>query len=328
MNIYITLDYELFFGSVSGSVERCMIEPTEALMQLVEPYGVKFSCFVDAGYLKALKRQSDQYPELHKSFEQVGTQLKKLVANGHGIELHVHPHWEDSYYDKDRWLFNTDRYRLSYFSEAEVLNIITEYNLLLTEISGQKPVAYRAGGWSAQPFPPIAKALNANKILKDSSVYPGGLYKSAYQWFNFEKVPQYKTYYKFSEDLTVEDIAGPFSEFPISSYLVSPLFYWKLVATKILKTPKHRPYGNGSAIPLAKAQKLRLLSRYSRSVISIDGYKASFLEKAFKKYQKHTDGDGNFVIIGHPKSFTPYSMNKLDNFLKKTSQLNRYTTFR
>ena len=57
MNIYITLDYELFFGPDSGTVENCIIEPTEQLLNIVDPLGVKFVCFVDSGYLLALEKQ-------------------------------------------------------------------------------------------------------------------------------------------------------------------------------------------------------------------------------------------------------------------------------
>ena len=56
----------------------------------------------------------------------------------------------------------------------------------------------------------------------------------------------------------------------------------------------------------------------SCSVVSIDGFKASFLERAFQKYKKNTRGDGNFVMIGHPKAFTAYSLQKLQDFISGT----------
>ena len=41
MNIYITLDYELFFAQESGSVEKSIIEPTQKLLDVVEHLGDK-----------------------------------------------------------------------------------------------------------------------------------------------------------------------------------------------------------------------------------------------------------------------------------------------
>src|SRR5690606_34558441 len=117
MNIYISLDSELFFGSQSGSVEKCIIEPTETLLEIVNPYNIKFVCFVDAGYLCALERFKDKYPQLNDDYQKVSKQVRGLAREGHGIELHIHPHWEDTIYDGEKWIFDTSRYKLSDFSK-------------------------------------------------------------------------------------------------------------------------------------------------------------------------------------------------------------------
>ncbi len=327
MNIYITLDYELFFGEKSGTVEHCIIQPTNALLELVRPYDIKFSCFVDSGYLLALEKQKGEYPELQLQYEKICQQLKYLAGHGHGIELHIHPHWEDSFYNGDRWVFDTSRYKLADFSGPQVRDIVGRYTDVLRRLSGKAPKAYRAGGWSAQPFDAIGKALAANDIRIDSSVYPGGFYHSTQQVFDFRGVPQYETAYRFSEDLTLPDAAGQFLEIPISSYRVSPLFYWKFVLVKLLGRQAHQPFGDGQAISKSKAGMFQLLTRYSRSVVSIDAYKASFLEKAFNKYRKNTENQGNLVIIGHPKAFTPYSLSKLGQFLDATHGQHLYKIF-
>ncbi|MDT0606240.1 polysaccharide deacetylase family protein [Croceitalea rosinachiae] len=328
MNIFITLDYELFFGKNSGSCEKCIIEPTNALLKIVDLYQIKFTCFVDAGYLVRLNNQKDEFPQLAKDWNRITDQIKYLSANGHGIELHVHPHWEDSFFNGKEWIFDTSRYKLSDFSEEKILDIITRYNSILKEITDIAPVAFRAGGWCAQPFKKIKKALEANNIFIDSTVYPNGLYKSEHQFFDFSRVSQFSTQYRFSEDLTVEDPNGKFTEIPISSIKVNPWFFWRFVIIKIFKKKKHIPYGNGNAISLSKKQIIRLLSKSSYSVVSIDGFKASYILRAFKKYQKNTDKDGNFVLIGHPKSFTPYSLYKVKQFIKTSAKINNYTTYR
>jgi hypothetical protein len=328
MKIYITLDYELFFGSHSGSVDNCIIKPTEALLKLVDPFDIKLNCFVDSGYLIALEKFKTQFPQLEEEYQKITQQIYFLSANNHGIELHIHPHWEDTNYDGENWVFNTNRYKLSDFSSLEVMEIATRYNEVLKRISGKSPVAYRAGGWSAQPFKHIKDALIRNNIKIDSTVYPGGHYFSANQVFDFRKVDKYKTYYKFSNDLTIEDKNGSFTEIPISSYKVPPSFYWQFAVTKFMKNEKHLAYGDGNAIKLSKKGLFKLLTTYSNSVVSIDGYKSSYLEKAFKDYKAHTNNKGNFVIIGHPKAFTPFSLRKVADFLSHTHKENSFQTFR
>ncbi|MDG3581302.1 hypothetical protein [Galbibacter pacificus] len=327
MNIYVTLDYELFFGARSGSVDKCIIEPTEALLKIVDPYNIKFVCFVDAGYLVQLERQKDQFLELQNDYNKVTQQIRYLADNGHGIELHVHPHWEDSYYDGRQWVFNTSRYKLSCFNQEEILDIVTRYNNVLKRVLGKAPVAYRAGGWSAQPFTPIKKALEKNNVFIDSTVYPNGYYNSANQVFNFRGVLQYKTEYNFSEDITKEDIHGSFKEIPISSFKLSPFFFWKFLIIKILKQKQHQSYGDGFALGMDKKEALRLLTLPSYSVVSIDGYKAKLLDKSFDKYIRKTSNSGNFVIIGHPKAFTPYSLKKITSFIEKRSSEHKFVIY-
>ena len=47
MNIYITLDYELFLGPKTGSVDKCLIEPTYNLCKVVSKHGSKMVFFID-----------------------------------------------------------------------------------------------------------------------------------------------------------------------------------------------------------------------------------------------------------------------------------------
>ena len=39
MNIYLTLDYELFMGAQSGSVQNCLIKPMNRLIERTKDYG-------------------------------------------------------------------------------------------------------------------------------------------------------------------------------------------------------------------------------------------------------------------------------------------------
>ena len=328
MNIYITLDYELFFGAKSGSVYHSIIKPTQALLKIVEPLGIKFTCFVDSGYLIQLEKYKETFTELEEDYRLITEQIKYLANNNHGIELHVHPHWEDTIYDGNRWVFDTKRYKLADFSETEVLDIVTRYTEVLKRISGIAPVAYRAGGWSAQPFSSIKKALKANNIFIDSTVYPKGYHNSENQVFDFKEVAQYNTKYNFSESLTREDPNGDFTEIPISSYKVSPLFFWKFVFNKVFKQKKHNALGDGNALPMPRKEQIRLLTKPSNSVVSIDGFKASYLQKAYKVYKKNTTKDSHFVLIGHPKAFSDYSLKKVSKFVKSVHKDNVFVTYK
>jgi hypothetical protein len=327
MKIYITLDYELFFGEPSGGVDECIITPTQKLLQIIEPYNIKLVVFVDVGHLAKLKEYKGTYPSLKDDYEKIVTQIEYLAHNGHSIDLHIHPHWENSTYNGEDWVFDLSQYKLSDFSKKEASDIISKYTKILTSISGIKPKSYRAGGWSAQPFSHIKQGLESVGILIDSTTYPGGFHKSNHQDYDFRSVNQYNTHYRFEDDLTKKQPSGRFTEFPISSYKVNPFFFWKFAYHKIKKSDKHKSYGNGQAISKPKKDIIRLMLRPSNSVVSIDGFKASLIEKAFKKYVRNTNNNGHFVLIGHPKAFTPYSLEKTNAFIEKVKEHHTFSIF-
>lgn len=328
MNIYITLDYELFFGKESGNVDDCIINPTNELLKIVDPYNIKIVFFVDVGYLIKLNEFKSTYPSLNSDFNKITSQIKYLSRNGHGIELHIHPHWENTTYNGDKWEFDTSKYKLVDFSKSEAHNIVLKYSRFLEEVSGKVPIAFRAGGWSAQPFSHIMEALKDVNISIDSTVFPNGYHASKNQFYDFRNVSQFKTKYSFSNDITIEDSDGYFTEYPISSYRVSPFFFWRFAFEKIKKSRKHLSFGKGQAISKPKKELIKLMTEYSNSVVSIDGFKSSFTQKAFRKYVKNTDKDGHFVLIGHPKAFTPYSLSKTKEFIERNRNNHNFRIFK
>jgi hypothetical protein len=96
---------------------------------------------------------------------------------------------------------------------------------------------------------------------------------------------------------------------------------------KLLKQKRHLAFGDGSAIPMAKKNVFKLLISHSHSVVSMDGLKAFLIKKAFKTYKINTTDTDNFVIIGHPKAFSSYSLKQMEKFLKETYKEHNYKTF-
>jgi peptidoglycan/xylan/chitin deacetylase (PgdA/CDA1 family) len=322
-NVLLTFDYELFFGSNSGTQEKCIIEPTHKIVKLLNKYNIKATFFVDSGYILKLQVYKDRYPEIEKDYKRVVSQIETLNTEGHEIQLHIHPHWEDSYYNGQKWTIDTNRYRLHDFSKDEVDDIVYRYKKVMTDIVGDNIFAYRAGGWSIQPFSHLKDALKKHHIWMDSTVFENGKNSSATHYFDFKNTPN-RTEWRFEDDPTEEESNGFFKEIPISAYRLSPLFFWKLVYFKKFGGIKHKNFGDGSATGGSKLDKLRMLTQYTNSVVSMDGYKISFLEKAYQNFLKKRDSM-NFVVIAHPKAMSEYSLEKLEAFIRNSIQKNFIT---
>lgn len=323
MNIFITLDYELFFGKNSGTQEKCIIDPTNKILKVLDRFNVKASFFVDSGYLLKLDEYRKNCSSLEKDYQKLTTQIKSLSDHGHDIQLHIHPHWEDSYFDGAKWVMNLQRYRLHEFSDSEIDNIVFRYKKALTDIVGDKVFAYRAGGWCIQPFDKMKISLKKNNIWLDSTVFENGFNNSKTHWFDFKNMPN-KSTWTFENNPLIEHQEGFFTEIPIASYKVSPLFFWKLAVYKKFGNESYKSFGDGTGVGGSKLDKLRMLLKPTNSVVSLDGIKAYFLNKAFKHYQN--EKLENFVIIAHPKAMSEFSLKKLEAFILK-NKLENFTTY-
>ena len=323
MNIYITLDYEIYFGENHGTVEKCIIYPTSELIRIAEKHNVRFVFFVDCGFILKLNEFREKYPQLDADYKAITAQVKYLSDTGHDVQLHIHPHWEDSYYNGERWIINVSRYKLADFNEAAVSDIVVRYKKVLTDIVKKPVFAYRAGGWCLQPFSLLKNAFWQNGIRLDSSVFRNGFYESKEYAYDFRNAPD-KDVYRFEEDVVAEDPKGYFTEVPISPIRNSPLFFWTLFMLGRKNPYLHKPLGDGRAMP-APGYRKKLLTKFTNNPVSVDGYNASLLQRAlarlFRRNRKH------MVVIGHPKALSRYSILKLEQFVLKNKEKHNFTTF-
>lgn len=324
MNIVLTFDYELFFGSETGTVEKCMIEPTERLFHL---FGDKVRAvfFVDIGFLVRAKDFVESNPELAHSVQQVEGQIQKMLVLGHDVQLHIHPHWERAHYKSGKWKIDTlGAYRLDDFSDEEIDRIVRKYKAALDALVGYKTTVFRAGGWCIQPFERISGLFQDLGIRIDSSVIPGFKYETNHYKIDFSTISR-QSPYRFTRN--VEEVVenGVFLECPIASTVYSPFFFWKLYLSGRFFTSRHKMIGDGNFVP-QPGRKWRSLTRSMIHHVSCDGYFSSLL--AFSLAQMEKEGQQTMVIIGHPKGMTEFSIEKLTNFISRERERHKFISFR
>lgn len=314
MNIAITLDYEIYFGAHSGTAQTTLIEPTKALLRLAQRFAVPLVFFVDAMWLRRLREEAPRSAALMAEHYRVSQQLERLVRAGHELQLHVHPHWLDSHWTGTAWQMDLRRYRLHAFSDAEITDMVVGCTGALRALSGTSSVtAFRAGGWCIQPFDRLRQPLLDADVRIDSTVYAGGHQRGDAHSYDFTNAPSLSRW-RFEDDPLQPQADGSFLELPIASHPVSPLWFWRHAVLRKLGLGEHRALGEGSAVLPSRADLSRKLLRTTTSVVSIDGTKSAFLEAAWRRYQRL--GMEDFVVIGHPKALTRYSLRMLEQFLR------------
>jgi hypothetical protein len=314
MNIFLTYDYELFFGEDTGGADKCMLKPTNPLLKIADKYSIPMTFFVDIGYLIKLEEFAPSNQELEEDLEAIKAQLKELQQKGHSLQLHIHPHWEKSSFVDGKWKIETkNAYKIADFSDEEIERIVRSYASYLNEIIGKKAQVFRAGGWCIQPFSKLEKVFKELEIRIDSSVFSGGHFQAGEYFFDFRTAPK-KSNYRFSNDVCVEDASGYFTEYPISSHVYSPLFYWRLYGLGRLFPAQHKMIGDGTFLA-QPGRKRSVLTSFTTNHVSCDGYYASKLSTCLKEHINAAATD--FVVIGHPKGMTQFSLRALERFVAK-----------
>ena len=325
MRVMLTFDYELFFGTTTGTVEKCMIEPTNLLLDLCRKHAVRMTFFVDVGYLVRLEEYAPAHPELQKDLDLVKRQIAEMITLGCSVQLHIHPHWEKSSYRDGKWTIVTDGcYKLDDFPDAEIRQIVSQYYQYLASLTNEPVHSFRAGGWCIQPFSRLAEIFRELGIVCDTSVFPGGKFQSPHYDFDFSSVPAFSDAYRFDNDVCKPVEKGFFTEIPIASWRYSPAFYWKLYALGRMVPERHKMMGDGAFLA-QPGRKRSVLTSFTWNHASSDGFYAGMLKKQAAVYDRK--GIEHFVVIGHPKGLTLYAMEQLEAFAAVTKNKYAFISF-
>ena len=332
MNIFLTLDYELFMGYRPGTPMNCLIEPMNALTAVVEKYGARFVIFVDAAYLYRLKQLSSSSLKAKEDLNLVSHHLQDLNAKGHDIELHFHPQWLFSDYSNSGWSMDLKHYKLADLNLSDVYAQFKETKNILDNIIERQTIAFRAGGYSLNSFNDYIKLLRDNAIKIDSSVLRGKFKKGNFQSYNYAITPN-KSSYRFSDNVCVEDVTGDFVEYPITTSHKMPGWKYMLKKRKLISIfgDREEKWSDGVGIGVHLSRKEFILSHIRKFLngtsinASIDGFNVVFLGEMYQTLKMNDIKD--MVIIGHPKNASIQSIVFFDRFLSIVSAKDKITTF-
>jgi hypothetical protein len=193
-----------------------------------------------------------------------------------------------------------------------------------------KPVAFRAGGWSIEPFSKYSEVLRENGVLIDSTIYFGGFDYSSNQYYDFRNCPK-KSFWNFDDAPTIET-DGYFTEIPISSmkfgFVTSMLLSIKL---RFMNKKMVKAFGDGSGIKNEIETNIvsKIINKFKSKYlgVSLDGIASCLLSKTLSKQLNSCGEQDFFVAIGHPKAQTTHSLQELDRFIKKAKKMNKFIVY-
>jgi len=312
--LLLTYDYELFFRR-SGTVERCLLEPTEQILEVGRRHGGMASTFfVDTMHLLRCRGGNQS---VRDDFERMAEQLRRVVAQGHRVELHLHPHWLDAVHEGSGWRFPSyDRYRLHALPQSEIESLFIAGTQILEEIVSEVDPAYRvrafrAGGWCIQPSRPIVSAMRKAGIHIDSSVGPGCSAAGRSHFFDFRGVHIDRPYC-FNSDVTNQSDSGSQYEVPISTLNLVFLDRLARRLEVLLAKPENQPFGDGRGMQVAEGSvttvgRLQRRLRGETTFLTLDNMSFYTIRRAMKRA-------GDYLcFISHPKLMSGHSLRLLES---------------
>jgi hypothetical protein len=312
----------MYLGNDSGTIERCIIEPTHKILEILKNNNAQGLFFVDATFLVVLKK------DFHDGYVKVKEQILAILKNGNDIGLHIHPHLIDSFkIGHNRWGFKSyDNFRIHNLPKEQMNKIFSdsynELNAICKEYMYSYQIdSFRAGGWCVQPFSYIKDDLKALGIKYDFSVLPdlkkNNLPKHYYDYRGSPK----KEFWRFDNDVLCEDKYGNFVEIPMTIVKMNIFNVLKLksqIKNKDIIGDGEGVYISSSGI-INKLKKIRPFVQYPLS--------SDYMTlRVFKKNVVKLNQDF-LVYVAHPKNFSQESFVILD-YLCNSNAVIKYNKFK
>jgi hypothetical protein len=322
--IILTIDYELFLGDSTGSVEKCMVEPTYKLSEILDINNSKMTVFWDILHYYRLFELENDFTEIKDERRIIDEQISFLVSGGHDIQLHIHPHWLDAVYQSGKWKFNYEHFNIHSLSEEDnpdkintIPGCITQSRKLMEKeirkyLSDYKVTTYRAGGYLIEPFIKLKKALEHNNIFIDSSVISGLMNNNPANAYDFRNYPD-NNFYNFENSPLESFKDGRFIEFPIATIkipVIKNLIFTILRKLKYSSLERGR-LGTGSSETKYKGNNstfVKIISLLTKSKVAALTTDGNFSGRFNYMCNKVKD---NSTMILHPKLLNSHTISLL-----------------
>lgn len=318
LKILLTFDYELYFLNNNVSESKVLFEPTKKLLELAKRKKVKLIFFIDIVSIIAYKN-NNQNKYINNFKEQINI-IKEL---GHDIQMHFHPHWRDSIYNKttEKWNHKYDNWSYSNlidnFGVIKANEIFKEAHDLFIEVVGDKPLAFRAGGYTIQPNQTeLINILTKLDYKYDSSVVPYKRFISSAQIFDFLKCEDLN-YWNIDQESFLRKGKLKLFEIPMLSIKKNiiniPKYAIIKLINKFITNPKFLKRGKG-ATAKAKEDNNNSLSFSFDMTSNKDKKVIEFVTKTY--IQKFKNNDIIYLnILSHPKAIFNESLNVMEWYI-------------
>jgi|GEM_PF-448311 len=315
-HVICTVDHEVF-GNGSGCVDRCVVDPMTRCLAEMDRHRAVLTFFVDSAEFLSMRMAGGR---LGEACTRVESQLADAAADGHTVQLHLHPQWLNAAWMEGQWRLDFSRWRIGDLSTDEITSLIESGIRYLRSVVGPDPrhlCAFRAGGWAIQPARDTLAALSRNGVVIDSTVAPGCYHSAKGDWYDFRDCPDAPCW-PVADDVCRAANPQALLEAPIATARVG-----RFVHARALREHRSGPtlpegcegsYDGPNSRLQSLLGKVGKAMRMGRVMLDFSTMPAWMLIQICEDYRNRyhkASGPIPIVAIGHGKNFTERSEQNL-----------------
>jgi hypothetical protein len=308
------------------------VAPTDRLIRLFAEYGAKLTIMADVAEILKFKEYSEKSGRDDYHYESICAQLRRAIKSGHDVQLHIHSAYFNARHDGVRWLQDWSEYdfaRLPYERMSWMVKTCKDFleTLLTPADPSYRCHVFRAANWSVSPSKNVVRALVANGIEIDTSVFKYGRRDSRVR-FDYSHAHSHATPWRVKEDdICVSDVNGSLWESPIYSErrwigaFVTPSRIYRAYLSWRHNVARERDgdvESQEGTCPQSRWPITSLLRRHAWKA-DFNQCSARQLIRALRRVRGQRfdkDAPSAFVLIGHSKLLTEGSVRRLRPFLE------------
>jgi hypothetical protein len=304
----------------------------------------------DVVEIARFREYRDRTGEDRFAYEAIAAQLRRALASGHDVQLHVHPSYARATWDGRRWRQHYAEYDFARLSPPRMRDVLGAGRRLLEEVlravaPDYTCTVFRAGNWAMQPSRDAIEALIDAGIRIDTSVFKWGRRDAPVRFDYADAWSELVPWPASRADICRVDPASPLFEVPIYAErrwvgaFLTPQRLYRVVQSRL-----HR-LGDGDAgagrvtvTPGAPRgsrlrRALRLFGRHSWK-LDFNQCTGGQLVAALRRAERKASGTAApipLVLIGHSKLFTRWnerSLKRLLDFVRRHPDRYGFGTFR
>ena len=219
-------DWELR-GDGSGDARKLQFEPMRRLVSIYNRIGIRGSFNAEVMQQLTFRKHQGEHPQLKSLADEWDDIFAETYHQGHDIQLHVHPQWQNAQYQNGEWNLTSDWSILNH-SRDVALKILVDAKSYLESLlrkidQSYRCVSFRSGAWCIAPSPFMLQLLVELGIVFDMSIVAGVLYDTKnikLDYTNCEE--EFLPYYPVMSDARrVSDKVEPIICVPTNSFYTS-----------------------------------------------------------------------------------------------------------